>query len=59
MCKVMKDMMEQDHGFPIGFRLPEPSEPNEETEKAMGDIEAGRNIERFDSIHAALASLGV
>lgn len=54
---IFARQMVQDHGFPVGFRLPE--KPNEETLKAIEDLETGRNVERFDSAHEALASLGL
>jgi len=54
---IFARQMVQDHGFPLGFRLPE--EPNEESMKAIEDIEKGRNVEHFDSAQDALASLGL
>ena len=53
---VFARQMVQDRGFPSGIRINE--EPNEESLKAIEDIEAGR-AERFDSAQEALASLGL
>ena len=50
--------MVQARGLPLEMK-DHREEPNEETLKAITDIEAGRNVERFDSAEEALASLGL